>query len=112
VVSLTPQHGSLVLYGPRLGLPAQTLNGTINGGTLPYTVTLTIQRPDGATSTYNLSPAGNFSFGPSQAGDTYFGTTQEGTWRAWFTVTDSGARSATSNTVMWVVVWYPVHGVP
>ncbi|MDI6770926.1 MAG: hypothetical protein QMD04_14805, partial [Anaerolineales bacterium] len=110
--SLTPQHGSLVLYGPKLGLPAQTLNGTINGGTAPYTVTLYVRRPDNTTASYNLSPAGNFSFGPAQAGDTYFGTTQEGTWRAWFTVTDSGARSATSNTVTWKVVWYPVHGVP
>ncbi len=112
VVSLTPQHGSLVLYGPKLGLPAQTLNGTISGGTLPYTVTLTVQRPDNTTASYNLSPAGNFSLTPANAGDTYFGTTMLGTWRAWFTVTDSGARSATSNTVTWKVVWYPVHGVP
>ena len=112
VVSLTPQHGSLVLYGPKLGLPAQTLNGTISGGTLPYAVTLYVQRPDNTTATYNLSPAGNYSFTPADAGDTYFGTTMLGTWRAWFTVTESGARSATSNTVMLVVVWYPVHGVP
>jgi len=112
VVSLTPQYGSLVLYGPKLGLPAQTLNGTISGGTPPFAVTLTVQRPDNTTSSYNLSSSGNFSFGPAQAGDTYFGTTQEGTWRAWFTVTDTGGRTATSNTVTWQVVFYPVHGVP
>jgi hypothetical protein len=33
-------------------------------------------------------------------------------WRAWFTVTDTGGRTATSNTVTWQVVFYPVHGVP
>jgi len=112
VVSLTPQYGSLVLYGPKLGLPAQTLNGTISGGTQPYAVTLYVQAPDSTMASYNLSPSGNFSFGPAQAGDIYFGTTQEGTWRAWFTVTDSGGRSATSNTGSWVVVFYPVHGEP
>jgi hypothetical protein len=96
---------------PRLGLPAQTLNGAISGGTVPYAVTLHVQAPDNSTASFGLS-GGSFSFGPGEAGDVNFGVSQEGTWRAWFTVTDIGGRTATSNTATWQVVFYPIHGVP
>jgi hypothetical protein len=109
--SLTPRYGSLLLMAPRLGLPAQTLNGAISGGIAPYAVTLHVQAPDNSTASFGLS-GGSFSFGPGEAGDANFGVSQEGTWRAWFTVTDTGGRIATSNTVTWQVVFYPVHGVP
>lgn len=101
--SLTPRYGALLLMAPRLGQPAQTLNGTISGGIPGHNVTLYVAPPGGAQVTYDLAPGGSFSFGPAEAGDLYFGVSQEGTWRAWFTVTDSGGRNATSNTVTWVV---------
>jgi len=110
--SLFARYGSLVLMAPRLGLPAQTLNGSISGGTLPYAVTLYVQSPDNSTTGYNLSPGTSFSFGTSESGDAYFGVSQVGTWRAWFTVTDNSGHSATSNAVTWQVVFYPVHGAP
>jgi len=97
---------------PKLGLPAQTLNGSISSGTAPYAVTLYIQSPDGHTTGYSLSPGASFSFGPSEAGDPNFGVAQVGTWRAWFTLADGGGRHSTSNAVAWQVVFYPIHGAP
>jgi len=110
--SLSARYGSLVLMAPRLGLPAQTMSGAISGGTLPYSVTLYVQSPDNSTTSYNLSPGTSFSFGTSESGDPYFGVTQEGTWRAWFSVADDGGHNAPSNTITWRVVFYPVHGAP
>jgi len=112
VANLTPRYGSLVLMAPKLGLPAQTLNGSISSGTAPYAVTLYIQSPDGHTTGYSLSPGASFSFGPSEAGDPNFGVAQVGTWRAWFTLADGGGRHSTSNAVAWQVVFYPIHGAP
>jgi len=110
--SLSARYGSLVLMAPRLGLPAQTLSGAISGGVLPYSVTLYVQSPDNNTTDYNLSPDTSFNFGTSESADPNFGVSQEGTWRAWFSLTDDGSRSATSNTITWQVVFYPVHGAP
>ena len=111
--SLTAKYGALVLYGPKLGLPAQTLNGQINNGTAPYSVTLFVKDPDSNVVSYSPSLVGTtFSFGPGDAGDTYFGVAKLGLWHAWFTVTDSIGRNATSNTVAWEVVFYPVHELP
>ena len=110
--SLTPRYSSLVLMGPGLGLPAQTLNGTIAGGSAPYSATLHVARPDGSQTTYNLTPGTAFRFGPTEAGNPSFGVTLQGTWRAWVVVTDSASRSVTSNTAVWDVVFYPIHGQP
>ncbi len=112
LASLSPRYGSLVLRGPDLGLPAQTLNGLISNGTSPYTVSLSVQRPDNIIFAYSLTSTGSFSFTPANAGDSYFGASLQGTWLAWFTLTDKGGRSATSNTASWQVVFYPVHGAP
>ena len=109
---LTPKYGSLALMAPKLFLPTQILNGTIGGGTLPYTVSLHVQSPDGAQTQYNLSPGTSFSFGAAESGDQYFGVSQKGTWRAWFTVRDQSGQAITSNTAIWNVAFYPVHGSP
>ena len=80
--SLVARHPSLVLMASKLGLPAQVLNGTISGGSTPYSVVIHIVRPDGSGITYALASGTSFSFGKLQAGDPDFGTTQQGTWRA------------------------------
>jgi hypothetical protein len=110
--ALTPRYSSLALMAPDLGLPAQTLDGTINGGIPPYRATLSVAQPSGDQVTYNLTPGANFSFGPTESGDPNFGTTQKGTWRAWVVVTDSASHTATSPTAIWDVAFYPVHETP
>jgi hypothetical protein len=112
VAGLTASYGSLALMAPKLHLPAQTLDGTISGGTLPYTVSLYVQSPDGVKTQYALSPGTSFSFGATESGDPNFGTAQQGTWRAWFTVRDRLGQVITSNTAVWDVAFYPVHESP
>ncbi len=112
LASLNPRYGSLVLNGPDLGLPAQTLNGLVSNGAPPYAITLFVRRPDNTTMSYSLSSSGSFSFNSTNAGDSYFGVRQEGTWQAWFTLTDSLGRGGASNTATWQVVFYPIHGAP
>jgi len=109
---LTVRYGSLVLMASTLHLPAQTLEGTAHGGTLPYTATITVVRPNGWQTQYSLSPGTSFSFGPAESGDPDFGTTQVGTWQAWFIVKDKLGQAITSNTVTWDVAFYPVHEMP
>jgi hypothetical protein len=96
---------------PALGLPTQILDGTINGASLPYSVTLHVFRPDGREAIYNPGSGATFSFGASESGNANFGVSQEGTWRAFFTVS-SGGQNATSNTVIWDVSFYPVYEIP
>ncbi|MGB8212000.1 MAG: hypothetical protein WCE68_00445 [Anaerolineales bacterium] len=110
---LIPAHSSLVLMASTLHQPAQTLEGTIAGGTLPYTATLYVTRPDGTQLQYNLlSPGASFSFGPAESGDANFGTNQAGTWSARFTVKDGRGLSVSSNIAIWNVAFYPVHETP
>jgi hypothetical protein len=109
---LTARYSSLVLMAPKLSLPTQILNGTITGGSLPYSVTFHVARPDGSRLTYNLMPGATFRFGASESGDTNFGVSQQGPWRAWFTVSSSDGQNSTSNTVVWDVAFYPVHQTP
>jgi len=110
--TLTPRYGWLVLNGPLLGLSAQTLDGQVVGGRFPYAVTFYVEDPNGVQRTYSLSIRATFSFGPLQAGDTYFGVSEEGTWQAWFTVTDSLGSTGASNIATWEVTFYPVHENP
>jgi hypothetical protein len=109
--SLVARHPSLVLMASKLGQPAQLLGGTISGGSTPYNVIIHVVRPDGSSAAYSLTSGTSFSFGASQAADPDFGTTQQGTWRAWLSVT-SGTQSAVSNTVVWNVAFYVVHERP
>jgi hypothetical protein len=109
---LMPRYSSLVLMAPDLGLPAQTLDGTINGGIPPYRATLYVARPNGDQVTYQLTPGASFSFGPAESGDPNFGTTQKGTWRAWVVVMDSASHTTMSPTAIWDVAFYPVHQTP
>jgi len=110
--SLTPRYSSLVLMAPDLGLPVQTLDGTISGGTPPYNTMLYVEQPDSTQIAYHLPSGASLSFGPDEAGNPDFGTTQKGTWRAWMTVTDSASHTATSPTAVWNVTFYPVHETP
>jgi hypothetical protein len=80
--SLVARHQSLVLMASKLGLPAQVLDGTVSGGSTPYSVVIHVVRPDGSAAAFNLTSGTSFSFGAGQASNPDFGTSQIRTWRA------------------------------
>jgi PKD repeat protein len=109
--TVSPTFARLVLFGPNLSLPAQTLTGTVAGGEPPYLVVVSVRAPYGAVTTYSRSGSA-WSLSPSAAEDINFGTTEQGTWTVWADLTDSAGRTFRTNSNTWTVSWYPVHGRP
>lgn len=106
-LSLLPEHARLVAYAPLVGQPAQTLRGSVAGGSgPPYGITIQVDTPNGYQMFFNLmtDASGAFVLTPELARDANFGTTVNGTWRA--VARTAGAQSA---AVVWDVDWYPVH---
>jgi hypothetical protein len=113
VAELIAQYSSLALRGPLIGQPSQTLIGSWNTGAPNFTVAIYVQDPSGLVIPYTQTYSSlNFRFAAAQAGDTFFGTSRLGTWRAWFTVQDRNNRTITSNTVTWWVAFYAIHEKP
>jgi hypothetical protein len=109
--SISALYAKLVLYAPKLGQPAQTLSGSVSGGAPAYAITVHVRAPSGATNVYTRSSS-DWSIDQTSAGDTAFGTTEEGTWTAWATISDAAGKNFQTGSVTWEVSWYPVHGRP
>jgi hypothetical protein len=109
--TISPLYSKLILLGPGLGQPAQTLMGTVTGGEPPYIVQVSIRSPFGGLQTYRLNGA-NWSLAPAAAGEPNLGVTEKGTWTAWVDLQDAGGRTYRTGSVTWEVSWYPVHGRP
>lgn len=109
--TVSPTFARLLLFGPNLGLPAQTITGTAAGGQPPYRIVVSVRAPSGIVTTYSRSGSG-WSLTPSVAGDVNFGTTEQGTWTVWADLTDSVGRIFHTNSNAWNVSWHPVHGRP
>jgi hypothetical protein len=86
--------------------------GVISGGAAPFAVTVNIEKPSGAVTTYSFSPGSAFTLDSVQAGDPNFGTDEEGTWQAWALLADAAGQVIVSPVITWQVNWYPVHGTP
>jgi len=108
-ISIT--HARLLLFASNLGLPAQTLAGSVSGGTPAYTTILHVRAPSGLETIYSQSGS-TWTLTPQSAGDLDFGTTEEGTWTAWGVITDAAGAIFRTASVRWDVSWYPVHGRP
>ena len=104
-------YARLVWFAANLGQPAQTLNGLVSGGIPPYSISVHARPPSGSEVVFSRS-GGSWSVTPTSAGDVNFGSTQQGTWTAWAVLTDSIGRTYTTNSVIWEVAWFPVHGRP
>jgi hypothetical protein len=109
--TIAATYARLPLYAPTLGLPAQTLTGTVSGGNPPYIVLVQIREPSGNVSTLSRNAA-SWSVTPENSGDDNLGTTQEGTWIAWAEIEDSAGVKFRTASASWEVAWYPVHGLP
>jgi hypothetical protein len=109
MISVT--YPKLLLLASNLGQPAQTLFGTVTGGVGGYTISLHIFSPGGVETIFSRS-GGSWSLTPADAGDANFGATEQGTWRAWADLRDSGGRTFRTPSVTWNVAWFPVHGRP
>lgn len=109
--TISPLYSKLVLYGPGLGQPAQTLIGAVTGGEPPYIIKVSVRSPFAGVQTYRLNEA-SWSLSPAVAGDPNLGVTEKGTWTAWVDVQDAGGRIYRTGSVTWEVSWYPVHGRP
>lgn len=106
-ITLSRDYGTLLLYGPDLGQPAQRLWGDASGGSgAPYHVEFTLIDPDGGVRQYSLDTDGSgyFTLDSGTSGDGYFGTQAIGTWRA-----TANVFGTDSNTVTWAVKWFPVN---
>ncbi len=109
-ITLSRDYANLLYYGPKLGQPAQRLYGSANGGGgAPYTLTLTLTRPDATTVSYVVASdaGGSFQLTPASSGDPYLGATQVGTWSA-----RAATGGANSNIVTWTVRWFQVNERP
>jgi hypothetical protein len=99
------------LFASNLGQPAQTLSGSVSGGEPAYVITIHVRAPSGGENTYTRSSS-DWSIDPASTGDAAFGTTEEGTWTAWATISDATGKNYQTGSVTWEVSWYPVHGRP
>ena len=93
--------------------PPQRIAGAICNA-LPLggqTVTITVQRPSGGSSVYNVTTdaGGNYALDASGAGDPDFGTTELGTWNASARAMLNGA-SVSAGPAQWNVAWFLIHG--
>lgn len=109
--TISPLYAQLLLYAPSLGQPAQTLTGSVSGGEAPYSLVVHVRAPSGLDITYSRS-GNDWSLTPANVSNPNFGTTEKGTWTAWAVITDSGGRSFQTNSAVWEVSWFPVHGRP
>jgi hypothetical protein len=109
--SISALYAKLLLFGPALGQPAQTLTGVVTGGEPPYQITVHVRSPFGVETTFSKTGS-NWSLDPASSGDPNLGVTEKGTWTAWVTLRDSAGGTYTTSSVIWEVSWYPVHGRP
>ncbi len=109
--TISPLYARLLLFGPNLGQPAQTLLGAVTGGEPPYSVTVSIRSPFGSVQTYSLSGA-NWSLSPEAADDPNLGVSERGAWTAWADIRDSRGNTYQTTSVPWEVAWLLVHGRP
>lgn len=109
--NMSALYSDLILYATNVGQPAQTLMGSVSGGTGPYTIIVRVQAPSGGITNYSRGGA-SWTLTPADVLEPNFGTTEEGTWTAWAEITDAVGATYTTNVVTWDVSWYPVHGRP
>ena len=109
--TISPLYSRLLLFGPNLGQPAQTLLGTVTGGEPPYAITISIRSPFGSIQTYTLNGA-SWALSPEAAGDPYLGVSERGAWTAWANIRDAGGNTYRTVSVPWEVAWLLVHGRP
>jgi hypothetical protein len=108
---LTAAYPALLQHGPDFGLPAQTLSGTIVGGSGgPYTVRIHVIDPVNGETVYTISTSVSFVL-TATPGDPYFGCGTSGLWEAWFEVQGPSDWYATT-PIYWSVSFPTVHGVP
>jgi hypothetical protein len=107
------RFSAMLLNAPDFGLDAQTVTGRIGGGVGPYTVTVTIEAPDGdQIFTPTVKPDGTFELNVATTGDAYFGCDVQGIWRASFEVWDSAGNHSLSTPITWSVSFPRVHAIP
>ena len=118
VYVLTPLSGTisiayskLLLFASNLSQPAQTLTGSVSGGTPAYTTNVHVRAPSGLETLYPQIGSA-WTLTPQIAANPDFGTTEEGTWTAWGVITDAAGTVFRTASVSWDVSWYPVHGRP
>ena len=109
--TLAAAHARLLFFASNLTQPAQTITGTVSGGTPAYTSVIHVRAPSGSESLYSQNGSA-WTLTPLSAGDPNFGTTEEGTWTAWGVITDATGAVFRTASVSWDVSWYPVHGRP
>ena len=109
--TISPLYSRLLLFGPNLGQPAQTLLGTVTGGVPPYSVTVSIRSPFGSIQTYTLSNA-DWTLSPESARDPNLGVSERGTWTAWADIRDAAGSTYRTISIPWEVAWLLVHGRP
>jgi hypothetical protein len=106
-VRLTARYPRLVYYGPELGLPAQTLDVVVVGGTPPYNAVVYVVPPSGVYTPLDYTAGSSpWSYGPGESGNPYLGVEETGTWLGRVVV-----NGTPSNIVSWEVHWYPAHVV-
>jgi hypothetical protein len=106
-VRLAARYPRLVYYGPELGLPAQTLDVVVVGGTPPYDAVVYVVPPSGIYTPVDYTAGSNpWSYGPGESGNPYLGVEEAGTWLGRVVV-----DGTPSNIVSWEVHWYPAHVV-
>jgi len=109
-LTLNRDYAYLPQWAPSVGLPAQTLWGTVTGGAGgPYTLTIKVVSPTGLYSknyTVRTDGSGSFALTPAKAGDPNFGTQEAGTWRA----RANYQGISYSAWVTWDVASFTVHG--
>ena len=69
---------------------------------------ITVQDPTGAVTAYlvQTQAGGGFTLDALAAGESRFGVTTRGTWRA---QAQDGATGVFSNQVIWDVKWFRIH---
>lgn len=109
--TISATYAKLLLYGPTLGQPAQTLAGNVSNGVPPYSILVWVRDPSG--NLLSISRSGSsWIVTPESSGNLNFGTTEEGSWTAWAELQDSSGQTYQTASVVWEVAWYPVHGRP
>ncbi len=111
------RFAAILLNAPDFGLQAQTIRGNVlGGGGPPYTVSISVEDPDGTIATYgqNVEADGTFELTPLEADPLhpYLGCDKEGIWEAWFVVTDRVGGTAESSHITWAVNFPHAHGIP
>ena len=109
--TISPLYSRLLLFGPNLGQPAQTLLGTVTGGEPPYAIIVSIRSPFGNIQTYTLNGA-SWTLSPEADGDPNLGVSERGTWTAWADIRDAAGSTYRTTSVPWEVAWLLVHGRP